>query len=264
MMNDVPHAVGLTQGNGGGKAFEHFRATGKYIWKGNEYTDPPHQLEVDTNRGVMYMHNLLSGITALRVCRIPDDLIHLFEAGTVVIDLVHTPERRGGKKGKIIKKEPAFFSIEANSFGIVDEAGLVYFEFRNVPDNLIKELWLGHFIDITLGFTGRTPSNPTPTGTCYEDAWRFLIKEEEGYLVHGSVQLSAEGSRVNHAWVELSTGYVWETQTKNYYTTEGFSIMNPVEVHRYTSEQAAIMAARTGNMGPWSDEERATWLGGER
>ncbi|GAI04195.1 unnamed protein product, partial [marine sediment metagenome] len=26
-----------------------------------------------------------------------------------------------------------------------------------------------------------------PTGTCYEDAWRFLIKEEEGELVHGSV-----------------------------------------------------------------------------
>jgi len=27
-----------------------------------------------------------------------------------------------------------------------------------------------------------------PNGTCYEDAWRFLIREEEGELVHGSVQ----------------------------------------------------------------------------
>lgn len=53
----------------------------------------------------------------------------------------------------------------------------------------------------------------TVLGTCYEDAWRFLIKEEEGELVHGSVQLTEEGARVKHAWVELPTGYIWEPQT---------------------------------------------------
>jgi len=155
MLNDFPHAAGLTKGNGGGEQFEHFLATGKYLWKGVEYTSPPHQLEVDTNRGVLYLHNLMSGITALRVCQIPDDLVRLFEVGTVVIDLAHVPARRGGKAGKIIKKEPAFLDIRADEFGIVDEAGLVYFTFKGVSANLIKDLWLGKFVDITLGYTGR-------------------------------------------------------------------------------------------------------------
>jgi len=110
----------------------------------------------------------------------------------------------------------------------------------------------------------RTPSGIAPTGTCYEDAWRYLIKEEEGLLVHGSVQFSAEAPRVNHAWVELSTGWVWEPQTKSYYTIEDFQIMSPMEEHRYTSEQAAIIVARSGNMGPWSEEERIMWFGETR
>ncbi len=104
------------------------------------------------------------------------------------------------------------------------------------------------------------PVRDTPTGTCYSDAWRFLIKQGEGYLIHGSVQLSAEGARVNHAWAELPTGWVWEPQTKSYYTIEDFKMMSPVEEHRYTVEEAAIMVARTGNHGPWTDEERATHL----
>ena len=99
-----------------------------------------------------------------------------------------------------------------------------------------------------------------PAGTCYQDAWRFLIKQDEGFLIHGSTQLSPEAPRVNHAWVELTTGWVWEPQTGQYFTTEDFRIMNPEEHHRYTSEEAAIMIARTSNMGPWTDEERTTWL----
>ena len=91
---------------------------------------------------------------------------------------------------------------------------------------------------------------PTPAGTCYQDAWHFLAKQGEGFLVHGSVQLSAEGSRINHAWVELTTGWIWEPQTGQYFLVEDFRIMSPTEEHRYTSEQAAIMIARTGNMGP--------------
>ena len=152
----------------GGEEFEHFVATGKYLWKGVEYTNLPHQLEVDTSRGVIYLHNLLMGQTVLRVCRVPDDIIRMFEMGTVVIDLVRTPIRHGGGAGKVIKKEPVFLSISGaqqlltgtlpsgpGSFTIVDEAGQVYFEFRNVPERLIKDLWFGNFVDITLGHTGR-------------------------------------------------------------------------------------------------------------
>lgn len=162
---DIPEP---TRGDGGGKELEHFIATGEYLYKGVEYSKPPHQLEVDTGRGVLYLHNLMSGQTALRVCQIPDDLVRLFEVGTVVIDLIHTPVRHGGESGKIVKKEPVFMSISGTEellarqplspggFTIEDEASLVYFEFRNVPGNLLDGLWRGNFVDITLGYTGRT------------------------------------------------------------------------------------------------------------
>lgn len=97
-------------------------------------------------------------------------------------------------------------------------------------------------------------------GTCYEDAWRFLIKEEEGELIHGSVQLTEEGPRVKHAWVELPTGYIWEPQTGQYFTRKDFRVLDPIEEHRYSVEEAAIMLARVGKHGPWTDEERAKWL----
>ncbi|GAI86640.1 unnamed protein product [marine sediment metagenome] len=161
-LNDIPHITGLFKGNGGGEALEHFMLTGKYLWKGKEYNKPPHQLEIDVSRGVIYLHNLLTGKTFLRVCRIPDDMIRLFEVGVVVIDLLHSPIRRGGKGGKIIKKEPTFLIISGGQellagrlpgpgeFKIVDETDSAYFEFRNVPANLIRDLWFGEFVDITL------------------------------------------------------------------------------------------------------------------
>ena len=167
MLNDIPHAAGLTKGNGGGDVFDHYMQTGKYLYKGKEYDHVPYQMEVDTSRGVIYLHNLMSGITALRVCRIPDDMIRLFDVGAVVIDLAHSPVRRGGKSGKVVKKAPTFISISGaqellageppgpGGFSITDEADLVYFEFRNVPANLINDLWFGNFVDITLGHTGR-------------------------------------------------------------------------------------------------------------
>jgi len=98
-----------------------------------------------------------------------------------------------------------------------------------------------------------------PKGTCYQDAWRFLIKEEEGHLVHGTV--FSQGKRIKHAWVETETGYIWDPQTGKYYTTRGFNDAAAPEVeHRYNAEEAAIMAARTNNFGPWTDEERRQFL----
>lgn len=84
--------------------------------------------------------------------------------------------------------------------------------------------------------------------------------KEEGSLIHGSVQLSAEGPRIDHAWVELPTGWIWEPQTKGYYTKADFKIFKPVEENRYTGEEAAIMLTRVGKHGPWTEEEREQFL----
>ncbi|GAJ16026.1 unnamed protein product [marine sediment metagenome] len=67
-----------------------------------------------------------------------------------------------------------------------------------------------------------------PVGTCYEDAWRYLIKEEEGELIHGTVE--SLGRRIGHAWVELPTGFIWEPRTKSYFSIKDFHIAaSPIE-----------------------------------
>jgi len=106
------------------------------------------------------------------------------------------------------------------------------------------------------------PAKGKPTGTCYADAWRFLIKEEEGTLIHGTV--FSGGRRIGHAWVETSTGWVWEPETGRYFTRLGFRDTFAPEIEsRYTAEEAAIMAARTKNLGPWSELERRQHLQGK-
>ncbi|MBA7701490.1 hypothetical protein ES703_110230 [subsurface metagenome] len=125
--------------------------------------------------------------------------------------------------------------------------------------------WLrSHYKEKHPGMWGKmqpavTPTEPT--GTCYEDAWRFLITEEEGELIHGSVQTI--GKRINHAWVELPS-FVWEPKSgesvrKDYF----YELAEPQEQARYTAEEAAIMAARTGNLGPWTEQERKQYLKGK-
>ena len=97
------------------------------------------------------------------------------------------------------------------------------------------------------------------TGTCYADAWRFLITKEEGTLVHGTVFSGSR--RMGHAWVETSTGRVWEPQTGSYFTILGFrDAFAPDIKRRYTAEEAAIMAARAKHLGPWTEQQRRKYL----
>lgn len=92
------------------------------------------------------------------------------------------------------------------------------------------------------------------TGTCYQDAWRFVIREGEGELVHGSVQTI--GKRIDHAWVETETGYVWEPESREFMKEDHFyERAEPKVEARYTVEEAAVLVARTGNFGPWTKEE---------
>jgi len=81
-------------------------------------------------------------------------------------------------------------------------------------------------------------------------------------LTHGSVQTI--GKRINHAWVELPTGYVWEPESGEFMKKAYFYERAQPQVEaRYTAEEAAIMAARTGNHGPWTEEEKRQILSQE-
>jgi len=98
-----------------------------------------------------------------------------------------------------------------------------------------------------------------PAGTCYADAWRFLIKEGEGKLVHGTVY--SDNRRIGHAWVQTNSDFIWEPQTGRYFTNLGFrDSFAPVEESRYTPEEAAIIVARAKHFGPWTEEERHRYL----
>lgn len=90
------------------------------------------------------------------------------------------------------------------------------------------------------------------SGTCYQDAFRFVFGTDEGELVHGSIT-NPDGAVVNHAWVEFPlTGFIWEPESKNVFRLDDFySAKTPKVSHRYTKTQAGIMAAKTGHSGPW-------------
>jgi hypothetical protein len=104
-----------------------------------------------------------------------------------------------------------------------------------------------------------TTGEEQPAGTCYADAWRFLINKGEGKLVHGTVY--SGNRRIGHAWVQTNSDFIWEPQTGRYFTTLGFRCdFAPIEESRYTPEEAAIMVARMRHFGPWTEEERSRYL----
>jgi len=111
-------------------------------------------------------------------------------------------------------------------------------------------------------FTMRPVSSSltTPAGTCYPDAWRYVMRHPEAVLAHGTA--ISLGKRIGHAWVELPDGTVWEPTSQAIFPIERFyALVDPIVEDRYTSEEAAIMVARVGKHGPWSAEERMKYIG---
>lgn len=95
----------------------------------------------------------------------------------------------------------------------------------------------------------------TAAGTCYQDAARYVIKEDQGELVHGTA--ISLGRRIGHAWVELPSGYIWEPSSGEYLTKERFQdLVDPIEERRYTPEEVAIMTLKTKHFGPWAEEDK--------
>lgn len=95
-------------------------------------------------------------------------------------------------------------------------------------------------------------------GMCYQDAWRFLKREGEGTLIHGRVFAGYPQRWMDHAWVELPSGLIYEPTNEEYMDRKEFYDKFKAEViDRYTLEEAAIQALRSGNFGPWvMDKER--------
>lgn len=96
------------------------------------------------------------------------------------------------------------------------------------------------------------------TGTCYQDAWRYVMHNTDAVLVHGTI-VGLRG-RMSHAWVELPDGTIWEPASQAIFPIEKYyEMVDPVVEDRYTGEEAALMLS-VGKHGPWTDEERAQWI----
>jgi len=105
----------------------------------------------------------------------------------------------------------------------------------------------------------KMPQTTVPWGRCYEDAWRFVIREGEGELVHGTVQTI--GKRIGHAWVETKSGDILEPESGELMKKDFFyERAQPKVEARYNAEEAAIMVARTNNFGPWTKEDEHRFI----
>ena len=89
-------------------------------------------------------------------------------------------------------------------------------------------------------------------GDCYRWALRFIIKEDEGWLIHGRIFAGTPRHWMEHAWVELPTGYIYEPVADTLYKKDTFyQAYKAQELKRYTPTEAAKLAARFGHYGPW-------------
>jgi len=105
------------------------------------------------------------------------------------------------------------------------------------------------------------PFTISPTGTCYQDAWRYVMRHVEDHpvLAHGTI-VGLRG-RMNHAWVELPDGTVWDPSAQVPMPIEKYySLVDPIVEDRYTADEAAHMLS-VGKHGPWSAEERMKYIG---
>jgi len=95
-------------------------------------------------------------------------------------------------------------------------------------------------------------------GRCYELACNVMLDEpgaKRFTLVHGNI-FNVWG-RIDHAWIEVGNGLIYDPTHNRYETAAEFMIRNRAEVHaRYSQREADRLVSVTGNVGPWTDIER--------
>jgi len=153
----IPGMYGmLHRGTGGLEQQAASRMRDQYIYRGTEYRDKPYELEVDTGRGVIYLHEPMTGATVLRICRVPEEVTDtILGGGTGDLVLSYAVPRIGYVGGRVIRKSPVFLAFEDPEWiRIEDESGQVLLDVRGIPPGMSSGLRLGKFTDITVGVTG--------------------------------------------------------------------------------------------------------------
>ena len=91
-------------------------------------------------------------------------------------------------------------------------------------------------------------------GRCYELAGRE-VPGSGGTLVHGSIHHVLVNNRIDHAWIELADGSVWEPISQDVYPPSAFAaLFRPTVAGRYSRSEVWSITLETGHWGPWDDE----------
>lgn len=88
-------------------------------------------------------------------------------------------------------------------------------------------------------------------GYCYVLAMRYTYEHPIRALIHGTIH-GPHMPRIDHAWVELPDGSVWEPITNSTFDQQDFRILfGAREERRYNDTEAARAMLRSNHFGPW-------------
>jgi hypothetical protein len=91
---------------------------------------------------------------------------------------------------------------------------------------------------------------------CYALAGKYEMSDPDAdKLVHGSIQGMGQ-PRLDHAWVTLKSGDIWEPASNQVYTPAEFSaVFHPQANSSYSHQEAIKQMGDSGNFGPWSSQK---------
>lgn len=98
-------------------------------------------------------------------------------------------------------------------------------------------------------------------GRCYELAGRFASHHDGVALIHGSIQ-GFGNPRIDHAWVELPDGNVWEPASGQVWDRAVFDVLyHPKVGQRFSHMDVLVNLCRERHWGPWDAPVRARTKG---
>ena len=99
------------------------------------------------------------------------------------------------------------------------------------------------------------------TGLCYTAVLRWAgdLEHKDWVVVHGTVLSAKVGKRIDHAWCERDEWVVDLAMPVGARIIERelyYRAIKPEPAKRYSSEDALVLAIRTGHDGPWNESEQ--------
>ena len=95
-------------------------------------------------------------------------------------------------------------------------------------------------------------------GRCYELSFKVMAEEpgaENFTLVHGTVRFRENGFDIDHAWIEVGDGRIYDPTLDCYVTPVEFKTRRPTVQQRYLRTEMLKLADETRHFGPWNGDD---------